>query len=88
TSPEASIRNGAKAMELVQQAEQLAGAESPQVLDTLAAAYAEAGRYAEAVETAKRALNFPATQNNKPLAEAIQARLKLYGANIPYHENP
>jgi len=75
-------------MELVQQAEQLAGAESPQVLDTLAAAYAEAGRYAAAVETAKQALNLNASQNNPPLAEAIQARLKLYEGNFPYHEKP
>ncbi len=88
TCPEASIRNGAKAVALTQQAEQLAGGESPQILDTLAAAYAEAGRYPEAVETAKRALNLTATQNNKPLAEAIQARLKLYEAGSPYHEKP
>ncbi len=88
TCPEVSIRNGAKAVELTQQAERLGGGESPQILDTLAAAYAEAGRYPEAVETAKRALNLTATQNNKPLAEAIQARLKLYEAGSPYHEKP
>ncbi|MGA2242990.1 MAG: tetratricopeptide repeat protein [Verrucomicrobiota bacterium] len=88
TCPEASLRDGNKAVELGQQAEQLAGDESPQILDTLAAAYAEAGRYPEAVEMAKRALNLTATQNNRPLAEAIQARLKLYEAGSPYHENP
>ncbi len=86
--PEASLRDGNKAVELGQQAEQLARGESPQILDTLAAAYAEAGRFDEAVETAKRALNLPATQNNQPLAEVIQARLKLYEANSPYHEKP
>jgi hypothetical protein len=75
-------------VELTQQAEQLAGGESPQLLDTLAAAYAEAGRYPEAVEAARRALNLPATQNNQPLAEAIQARLKLYETGSPYHEKP
>jgi tetratricopeptide (TPR) repeat protein len=88
TCPEASARNGAKAVELTQQAERLAGSESPQILDTLAAAYAEAGRFGEAVETAQRALNLTATQNNPPLAEAIQNRLKLYEANAPYHEKP
>ncbi|MGA2787103.1 MAG: tetratricopeptide repeat protein [Verrucomicrobiota bacterium] len=88
TSPEASLRNGNRAVELTQQAEQLAGGESPQLLDTLAAAYAEAGRYPEAVEAARRALNLPATQNNQPLAEAIQARLKLYETGSPYHEKP
>ena len=88
TCPDNSLRNGKKAMELAQQAEQLGGGESPQILDTLAAAYAEAGQYPEAIETAKRALNLTATQNNKPLAETIQSRLKLYEASSSYHEKP
>ncbi|MGA2787094.1 MAG: tetratricopeptide repeat protein [Verrucomicrobiota bacterium] len=88
TSPEASLRDGNRAVELTQKAEQLARAESAQSLDTLAAAYAEAGRYREAVETAKRALNLSATQNNQPLAAAIQVRFKLYEAGSPYHEKP
>jgi tetratricopeptide (TPR) repeat protein len=86
TSPEASLRDGNRAVELAREAERLGEGESPQVLDTLAAAYAEAGRYPEAVETAKRALNLTATQNNPPLAEAIQNRLKLYEANFPFRE--
>jgi tetratricopeptide (TPR) repeat protein len=88
TSPGAALRDGNRAVELARKAERLGGGESPQILDTLAAAYAEAGRYPEAVETAKRALNLTATQNNQPLAEAIQARLKLYEAGSPYHEKP
>jgi tetratricopeptide (TPR) repeat protein len=88
TGPEASLRNGQKAMELAQQAEQLSGGTSPEILDTLAAAYAEAGRYPEAVETARQALSLPATQNNPSLADAIQARLKLYEAGSPYHAKP
>ncbi len=88
TCPEASIRNGAKAVALTQQAERLGGGESPQILDTLAAAYAEAGQFGKAVQTARQALNLGATQNNKPLAEAIQSRLKLYEAGSPYHERP
>ena len=86
TCPEASLRNGQKAVELAQQAERLGGGESPQVLDTLAAAYAEAGQFGKAVETARQALSLPATQNNPPLAGAIQNRLKLYEASNPYRE--
>lgn len=88
TCSEVSLRNGQEAMKLAQEAGQLAGSESPQLLDTLAAAYAEAGQYDAAVETAKRALTLNATRNDKPLAEAIQTRLKLYEANSPYHETP
>ena len=88
TCPDASLRDGNRAVELAKQAGALAGIESPQLLDTQAAAYAEAGQFDKAIETAQRALNLNATQNNQPLAEAIQSRLKLYGANAPYHEQP
>jgi protein O-mannosyl-transferase len=88
TCPDPSIRDGEKAVAQAEQARARAGIESPQLLDTLAAAYAEAGRFPEAVETARRALTLPATQNNPPLNEAIQARLKLYEAHSPYHEKP
>jgi tetratricopeptide (TPR) repeat protein len=88
TCPETSLRDGGRSVQLAQQAEQLAGSESPQMLDTLAAAYAEERRFGEAVETAKRALNLTATQNNQPLTEAIQARLKLYENNASYYEKP
>jgi Flp pilus assembly protein TadD len=73
---------------LAQQAVQLSGGKSPEILDTLAAAYAEAGRFPEAVETDRQALDLSIAQNNKPLAEAIQTRLKLYEANSPYHGKP
>ena len=88
TCPETSLRNGQKAVALAEQARVLAGIESPQLLDALAAAYAEAGRYDDAVETARRALALNATKNNQPLAEAIQSRLNLYVTNTPYHEKP
>ena len=86
TCPDASLRDGKRAMDLARQAEQLSGGNHPEILDTLAAAYAEAGRFGEAVETAKRALNLPAAKNNKPLAEAIQIRLKLYEAGFQFRD--
>ncbi len=88
TCPDAAWRNGSQAVTLAQQAEQFSGDKYPEILDTLAAAYAEAGRFPEAVEIAKRALSLAATRNNQSLAEAIQSRLKLYEANSAYHEEP
>jgi tetratricopeptide (TPR) repeat protein len=88
TCPDSSLRDGKKAVALAQQAVQLSGDKSPEILDTLAAAYAEAGRFPEAIETAKRALDFSVIQNNKPLAAAIQTQLRFYEANSPYHEKP
>jgi hypothetical protein len=50
----------------------------------LAASYAEAGRFPEAVETAQRAL--AAAENNPALSSAIQEKLKLYRAGSAFHE--
>jgi len=88
TCPENSLRDGKKAVELAQQAVQLSGGNSPEILDTLAAAYAEAGSFPEAVETAQRALDLSAAQNKKPLAEVIQNQLKLFETHSPFHEKP
>jgi tetratricopeptide (TPR) repeat protein len=88
TCPDKSVRNGNKAVALAQQAVQLSGGNSPEILDTLAAAYAEAGRFPEAIETAQRALDLSAAQNKKPLAEVIQTQLKLFETHSPYHEKP
>ena len=86
TCPDNSVRNGEKAVELAQQAVQLSGGGSPEILDTLAAAYAEAGRFPEAVETASRALDLSVAQNKKSLAGAIQTQRALYQAGSPFRD--
>ena len=88
TCPEAAWRNGSQAVELAQQAAQLSGGKHPEILDTLAAAYAEAGRFPEAVTTAGQALRLAEVQGNAALAESVRDRLKLYEADSPYHEKP
>src|SRR5208282_4875075 len=88
SNPDDELRNGAEAVRLAERACELTHYGQPVFIGTLAAAYAEARRFGEAVETAKRALNLPATQNNKPLADALQMRLKLYESSAPFHEKP
>jgi len=83
TSPTTSLRNGIKATELAQQANQLSGGGQPLILRTLAAAYAEAKRFPEAVETAQKALKLAKDQSNFVLAEKIESNLKLYEAETP-----
>jgi tetratricopeptide (TPR) repeat protein len=85
TCPQASLRNGRKAVELAQRANQLTGDKNPLLLRTLATAYAEAGRFSEAVETAQRALQLAEAQSNTALADVIQSELKLYQAGVPFH---
>ena len=60
----------------------------PDVLDTLAAAYAEAGRFPEALATARKALELATQQNNRALADALRAHIALYEAGKPYHQPP
>ena len=80
TCSEASLRNGNKAVELATQANDLTGGENPIFLHTLAAAFAEAGRFSEAVETAQRAFHLAETQSKTRLAGQLQSELKLYQA--------
>ena len=86
TCPDNSVRNGTKAVELAQRAVQLSRSSSPEILDTLAAAYAEARRFPEAIETANRALDLSVTRNNKSLTETIQAQLKLFQVKSPFRD--
>ncbi len=86
TCPDNSVRSGTKAVDLAEQAVQLSGGETPEILDTLAAAYAEDGSFPEAVATANRALNLASLKNNKPLADAIRSQLKFYEAGTPFRD--
>jgi tetratricopeptide (TPR) repeat protein len=85
TCPEASLRNGARAVELARQANAMTGGENPTILRTLAAALAEAGRFSEAVESAQRALPLAEGQSNTSLAGQLQVEMKLYQAGSPFH---
>lgn len=88
TTPEAAIRNGPQAVELAQEASRLSGNGDPGVLDTLAGAYAEAGRVSEAAQTAERALELASSQTNQVFVGALRKRLELYRAGLPYHKTP
>jgi tetratricopeptide (TPR) repeat protein len=85
TCPQASLRNGIEAVKLAEQADQLAGGTNPVVLCTLGAAYAEAGRFPEAIETAQHAMHLVEAQSNNALSALLQSQLKLYQAGIPFH---
>ena len=86
TCPDASLRNGAKAVELAEQANQLSGGSNPIVLHTLAAAYAESGRLAEAIATAQRAVELADAQGNTTLSKSLEQEIDLYQKGSPYRE--
>ena len=88
TCPNPQVRNGPKAVELAQQADQLIAGKTPAILSTLAAAYAESGRFPEAVATAQRALDLATAQTNSAQADILRANIALYRAGAPFHDTP
>ena len=82
TNPNASVRNADEAVELAARAVKLSAAKDPAILDTLAAAYAEAGRFPEAVQTARQAL----AHASEPAAGDLKARIALYEAKRPFRD--
>ncbi len=84
TCPKAELRDGAEAVRLARQADELSAGESPRVLDALAAAHAELGHFDQAVATAQRALALAKTLGHKELTDAIAGRLGQYQAGKPF----
>ncbi len=85
THPDAAVRDGAEAVRLAERMVASAGGEDLLLLDTLAASYAEAGRFEDAVETAERALRAPVTEGMEGFPAQIERRLELYRGRRPYH---
>jgi tetratricopeptide (TPR) repeat protein len=88
TCPDASIREGTEAIAMANRAQQLTGGQDAAILDTLSAAYAEAGRFPQAIETEQQAIARAAQQGKLPLATTLKAHLKRYESNTPLREPP
>jgi Flp pilus assembly protein TadD len=86
TGPEVSLRNGNKAIELAEKADQLSKGGDPNIAGTLAAAYAEAGRFSEAITTVERAMQLATVQKNTAMVDALQIQIKAYKAGIPFRD--
>ena len=71
---------------LAEQACALTGRRNPVFLNTLAAAYAEAGRFPEAIRTAQEALSRARTAGNEALVLRTEALLDRFRANQPCRE--
>ena len=86
THEDAQFRNGPGAVRLATQAIQISRHSRPGYLDTLAAAYAEAGLFKEAIATEQAALQLASQTGQKEMTSQIQNRLHFYQEGKPYHE--
>jgi Flp pilus assembly protein TadD len=86
TAPEARWRNGDDAVALAERACQLTGYHVPDLLETLAAAYAEAGRFAEAVTTVEKARTLAEALGQKQMFKRHQEWVALFGSHRPYRD--
>lgn len=84
TCPQDAVRNGAQAVQLAMKACEFSGWQEGNLLDTLAAAYAESKMFAEAVAWQKRAMEI-GHEDREELARALW-RLKLYEEGKPYRQ--
>jgi Flp pilus assembly protein TadD len=86
TSQDASLRNGPKAVEFAKKAERLVGGTNTIVLRTLAAAYAENGEFANAVRTARSAMQLARMHGEDSLTTDLDQQIALYQLGMPYRE--
>jgi tetratricopeptide (TPR) repeat protein len=88
TDPDARNRNGAEAVQLAKRACVLTDNQTPVLIGTLAVAYAEVGRFKEAVATAQRARDLARAAGQTMVAERNQQLLELYQSGRPYRQPP
>jgi tetratricopeptide (TPR) repeat protein len=86
TASDRSRRNGAEAVRLADEANSSFGGTDPVVLHTLAAAYAETGRFEKGLEMEEQALDLAMRQENAPLAEETRRTAQLYARRLPYQK--
>ncbi|MFZ5447511.1 MAG: tetratricopeptide repeat protein [Thermodesulfobacteriota bacterium] len=84
TAADQKFRDGPAAVQLAEKANRLTGFSQPETVDTLAAAYAAAGRFPEAIQSSRKALNLARRRGQPDLIKQITDRMYLYQAGLPF----
>src|SRR6266404_354 len=80
-----SLRNGSEAVLLAEKASRLSGGNWPLILRILAAAYAETGRFTDAIRIAEHALQLADAKDDGILINALRKEIVLYRSGLPSH---
>lgn len=84
TAEDKKLQNPKDAVNLAQRACRLTEYRQPYLLDTLAVAYAAAGRFSQAIETAEKVINLAEAAGQRDKAREIRNRMKFYKEGWPY----
>lgn len=86
THPDGFIRDGTKAITHATRASQLSHQRDPRIFRLLAAAYAENGRFDDAIQAAERGLELASDRGESALAATLKENLALYRTKIPLRD--
>lgn len=85
TCPDSSLRDGVKAVQYALKANQLTN-DNPVFIRTLAAGYAETGRFENAIETAARAAQLARAQSMNSFANQLDEDVDLFRKHLPLRD--
>ena len=88
TDPDAQLRDGNRAVQLARHACELTRYHEPALIYTLAAAYAEAGRFADAIAAADQARALASERGEPELIRQNESLVNLYKSGQPFHQQP
>jgi tetratricopeptide (TPR) repeat protein len=88
TNPDPEVRNGVEAVKFAEKACELTENKKAVFVGTLAAAYAEANRFSDAIKTAERARSLALAANETELAARNVKLMELYRAQKPCRDVP
>jgi Flp pilus assembly protein TadD len=86
TDPNSVVRNGAEAVRLSERACLLTNRTRPKFLATLAAAYAESGRFSDGVNTAQQAISLARLAGDTSTSTVAEKMLDAFRNGQPYRE--
>jgi tetratricopeptide (TPR) repeat protein len=88
TYPDSKSRDGTEAVRLAEHACELTERKIPALLDTLAAAYAEAGDFPQAISAAEEALGHARSSGDNDAVKLSESILASLRENLPYRQEP
>ena len=86
TSADAKIRNATQALQMAEKAFVLSKGQQPVILDTLGAAYAENGKFGQALNAVRKALQLAIAADDQHMVETLRQRIRLYESQQPLRE--